>query len=394
MLLSACIITKNEASNIKSCLESIKDIADEIIILDAFSTDATLEIAKKYTANIYTKEWIHDFSYARNFTISKAKGEWILIIDADEVFTYDSHFASNLTATKTDAFSITRKEIYRQHHDLKQVQFPVHIIRLFRRRTNATFRYPIHERLDDYFIENAIPVSINRHCHLDHHISSNIGFVQSKQKKYLAQIKHYLEKQPTDDWLRYQKIKTLKYFKQHSKALQLIDTFKTKNYKISVATRVIESQIHAENGALDNAIRILKNIPKARNSSIVQMLLGDFYFKKKKFFSALRHYLKLKTSTKTIDFENAMYIVSYCEKKDKVYKIASVLYALKLYFCCILFLNLHKKHLQADSLLLYAFIFLKKDNIPQALLYIKKARVHDPHWKKLIALEKKYDQTI
>ncbi|WP_430412223.1 glycosyltransferase family 2 protein [Kordia sp.] len=281
MFLSACIITKNEASNIKSCLESVKDIADEIIILDAFSTDTTLEIAKKYTSKIYVKEWIHDFSFSRNFTISKATGEWILIIDADETFQYDVDFISNLKAAKTDAFSIIRKEIYKQHHDLKQVQFPVNIIRLFKRETQAKFRYPIHERLDDFFIENNIPIAINHNCYLNHHISANVTFVQSKQKKYLAQIDEYLQKHPTDDWLIYQKIKTLKYFKQHSQALQLINAFKTKHYKISVATQVIKSQIYIENGTLDKAIHVLKNLPKARNSTIVRMLLGDIYFKKK-----------------------------------------------------------------------------------------------------------------
>ena len=64
--LSLCMITKNEEKNISRCLDSIKDIVDEIIIVDTGSTDKTIEIAKSYGANIYHYEWNKDFSKARN----------------------------------------------------------------------------------------------------------------------------------------------------------------------------------------------------------------------------------------------------------------------------------------------------------------------------------------
>lgn len=387
MFLSVCIITKNEESNIKSCLDSVKEIADEIIILDSFSTDNTVNIAKNYTSKIYFKKWVDDYSYSRNYTISKAKGEWILIIDADEKFIYQHNFIRKLKSTKTEAFSIIRKEIYRQHHDLKQVKYPVNIIRLFKRETNAKFKYPIHERLDDFFKEKEICISLNKYCYLEHNISIDIEYVSLKQKKYLELIDKYLQKEPTDDWLTYQKIKTLKYFKKNNEALQIIQTFKSSDTKIKIATAIILSQIYIENEKLDDAIGVLEELPKSKNNSIKNMLLGDIYFKKKEYQKALKYYIKLKTSSSTLNFEHAMYIMSYCEKKDKIYKIASVLYALKLYVLCIIFLDLNKKNLQADSILLYVFVFLKKDNIKQALAYLKKARDKDSHWKKLIELE-------
>jgi glycosyltransferase involved in cell wall biosynthesis len=387
LFLSVCIITKNEESNIKSCLDSIKEIADEIIILDSFSTDNTISIAKEYTSKIYTKKWIDDYSFSRNFTISKAKGEWILIIDADEKFTYEPNFISKLKATKTTAFSIIRKEIYRQHHDLKLVKYPVTIIRLFKRETNATFQYPIHERLDDYFYKEGIPVALNQNCYLEHNISLQIEHVNSKQNKYLELIDRYLKKHPNDEWLTYQKIKTLKYFKKNEQVLDIAKIFKASNIKINIATNIIVAQLYIESGKLDEATKVIRSLPKSKNNTIATMLLGDIYFKQKKYRLALKYYIKLKTSSKSINFKQAMYIVSYCEKEDKIYKIASVLYALKLYFLCILFLDLNKKYLQADSLLLYALIFLKKDNKKQALEFIQKARNKDPYWKKLINLE-------
>lgn len=82
--LSLCMITKDEEKNIRTCLESVKDYVDEIIIVDTGSTDKTIEIAKEYTDKIYTHKWSFDFSEARNKSLEKATKDWILVLDADE----------------------------------------------------------------------------------------------------------------------------------------------------------------------------------------------------------------------------------------------------------------------------------------------------------------------
>jgi glycosyltransferase involved in cell wall biosynthesis len=387
LVVSVCIITKNEASNLKTCLDSVCDIADEIIILDAFSTDATVEIAQQYTSNIFQREWTDDFSHARNFTLEKATGDWILVIDADEVFRFTKNFKATLQSATASAFAIIRKEIYRQAHDRKRVQYPVSIIRLFKRTTNARFRYPIHERLDDFFQENNLDVSIQQECYLEHHISIDFDAVNTKQEKYLQCIVNFLATHPQDEWLTYQRIKTLQYFKRHDQALQVITQFQPKTLKIKVATVCIESQIYSAQGNFEKAIQVLKRLPKFSKHTIVMLLLGDLYFSQKKYVTALKYYIQLKTTAKSIRFPEAMYISTYCEKTDKVYKIASVLYSLKLYVACLLYLDAHAKYLQADSLLLYAFIFLKKGDKAKALTYIQKARSKDHLWKKLLELE-------
>jgi len=85
MTLSVCLITKDNEKTIRGCLESIKPIADEIIIADTGSTDKTREIASSFNAKIFSYPWDNNFSNAKNFAISKASGKWILAIDADEV---------------------------------------------------------------------------------------------------------------------------------------------------------------------------------------------------------------------------------------------------------------------------------------------------------------------
>lgn len=84
MTISLCMIVKNEEKVLRRCLDSIKDLMDEIIIVDTGSDDRTKEIAAEYTEHIYDFEWVNDFSAARNFAFSKASCDYIYSADADE----------------------------------------------------------------------------------------------------------------------------------------------------------------------------------------------------------------------------------------------------------------------------------------------------------------------
>lgn len=88
MKLSICMMVKDEEKNLERCLESLRTLLKysdiELIVIDTGSQDKTVEIAKRYTEKIFFHQWNNDFSDMRNKTISYAKGEWILIIDADE----------------------------------------------------------------------------------------------------------------------------------------------------------------------------------------------------------------------------------------------------------------------------------------------------------------------
>lgn len=88
-MISICIITKNEEKNIGRCLESIKHLGQEIVVLDTGSTDATKEIAKRYTTSVYDFCWQDDFSEARNECARKATKDYILFMDSDEFIDND-----------------------------------------------------------------------------------------------------------------------------------------------------------------------------------------------------------------------------------------------------------------------------------------------------------------
>ena len=82
--LSVCMIVKNEERFLGQCLASVKDIADELIVIDTGSTDRTVEIAREHGAQVGYFEWCNDFAAARNASIAPATGDWILFLDADE----------------------------------------------------------------------------------------------------------------------------------------------------------------------------------------------------------------------------------------------------------------------------------------------------------------------
>ena len=82
--ISLCMIVRNEERFIGQCLGSVKDFVDEMIVVDTGSTDRTAEIAHQFGATVLDHAWTGDFSEARNYSISKASRDWILILDADE----------------------------------------------------------------------------------------------------------------------------------------------------------------------------------------------------------------------------------------------------------------------------------------------------------------------
>ena len=84
MKISTVINTYNEEKNIGRCLESVKDFSGEIILVDMHSTDRTVEIAKKFKVKIFFHDYTRFVEPARNFALSKATGDWIFLIDADE----------------------------------------------------------------------------------------------------------------------------------------------------------------------------------------------------------------------------------------------------------------------------------------------------------------------
>lgn len=141
--LSVILITKNEENFLDQCLSSVKDIADQIVVVDTGSTDATVEIARRHDAEIHHFAWNDDFSAARNESLLHARGDWVLFIDADEELLELGRDALVEAMKQTDALAwrLPIVDVGREH--LSQSFVP----RLFRNAPGLFFVGRIHEQV-------------------------------------------------------------------------------------------------------------------------------------------------------------------------------------------------------------------------------------------------------
>ncbi|AWI03302.1 tetratricopeptide repeat-containing glycosyltransferase family 2 protein [Clostridium drakei] len=109
--ISLCMIVKDEKQNLSRCLESVKDIVDEMIIVDIGSTDNTVEIAKSYGAKAYCLQWCNNFSVAMNESLKYATKDWILIMNADDEFCKEDKEKFKMLITNLDETTVYLFEI-------------------------------------------------------------------------------------------------------------------------------------------------------------------------------------------------------------------------------------------------------------------------------------------
>lgn len=165
MGISCCMIVKDEEKYIADALNSIKDLVNEIIVVDTGSRDKTKETARKFTDKIFDFKWNDNFSDARNFSLRKANEDWILVLDADEVIAKEDHDKTK-DFIKSDKFFGYAMEQISYLNDSSIYGFtPVlekndyskdfagyiscNIVRLFRNMKEIFFEGAVHESVDN-----------------------------------------------------------------------------------------------------------------------------------------------------------------------------------------------------------------------------------------------------
>jgi len=149
--LSVALATYNEERCLKDCLISIKDIADEIVVVDGSSTDKTVEIAKSFGAKVIVTDNKPIFHINKQMAIDECQGEWILQLDADEQVTRE--LASEIKATVAnsqiakDVYWIKRKKMFLGQWIKKGGQYPDPVIRLFKKGKAYLPCKSVHEQM-------------------------------------------------------------------------------------------------------------------------------------------------------------------------------------------------------------------------------------------------------
>ncbi len=149
MKISACIATFNEENNIERCLSSIKNLVDEIIIVDGGSTDRTVEIVKKFKVVLIKTNNPLIFHINKNKAIDEAKGEWILQLDADEVVTRElaREIKSKVTQNnEINGYWIPRLNFFLKRFLTKGGQYPDYTLRFYKNGKGRLPAKDVHEQ--------------------------------------------------------------------------------------------------------------------------------------------------------------------------------------------------------------------------------------------------------
>jgi len=153
------MIVRDEQDVLERRLADVKDFVDEIIIVDTGSEDRTVEIARRYTRKIYHFKWCDDFSKARNYSVSKATSDWIIILDADEVVPIKSLrlIKKLIKNIKVDIYGVVIKNLQFSEGNLlnrglnmlglSKLCKDSYVFRLFKNLPDIRFRYRVHESI-------------------------------------------------------------------------------------------------------------------------------------------------------------------------------------------------------------------------------------------------------
>lgn len=250
--ISLCMIVKDEERYIERCFRSVQGIVNEIIVVDTGSTDATIEIAKKYDAKVFDFVWNDDFSAARNFSLEKATGEYILVLDADEYIDPNSNIQESLELGKD--YYINRIKNYSSELNVRYHE----AVRLFKNNRGLKYFGKIHEHLNiqeqDYnFTYSSV---------LIHHVGYMGEVVKAKNKidRNLKLLLDETKKNPTG----YNFFNLAKQYKQMKEINKALDYFK-KSYNLSKTNIYLKELLYHMGDCLrmlkryDDAIHLLRD---------------------------------------------------------------------------------------------------------------------------------------
>jgi glycosyltransferase involved in cell wall biosynthesis len=200
MKITLCMIVKNEEENIKRCLTSAFNIVDDAIIVDTGSTDATKDIIKSFGEKVKLIEhkWRDDFSEARNLSLQSAKGNWILVLDADEeILGCKEQLFKEIAHTKEEAFNIRGINKVDKNSGLNSFFYN----RLFKNKGYKYYR-AVHEQLN--IDENKVGVLDEKILKIIHYGYSEENFIKrDKTNRNLKILISEYNKNPEDSFICY-----------------------------------------------------------------------------------------------------------------------------------------------------------------------------------------------
>lgn len=207
--ISFCLIVKNEEKHIERCLNSISNIASEIIVVDTGSNDRTIELARKYTDKIFFFNWNNNFSDARNYAISLAKKPYIFSIDADEELKNpDAVIDALLNSNPTIGGWLVNNISFAARKGSGFDTFATKLLRIFRNNPGIKFEGIVHEQIHESILQNNFQIADTEVILLHYGYSLSPEEMHKKQIRNLNLLLEAIKYEPTNPYLHFQIAKT------------------------------------------------------------------------------------------------------------------------------------------------------------------------------------------
>jgi glycosyltransferase involved in cell wall biosynthesis len=287
--VSLCMIVKNEEEVLHQCLNSVKEICDEMIIVDTGSTDKTKEIAKQYTEKVFDFKWIDDFSAARNFSFSHATQDYILWLDADDILlTEDQEKLKILKNNLDDSIDAVSMFYNIAFDEDGNPTFSYRRNRLVKRENHFEWVGPVHEYLDvrGHIFPADIAITHRKTDKKNHSIQSDRNL-----KIYEKRLEKGEKFTPRDLFYFANELKDHAQF--HKSTIYYQEFLATKKGWVEDEIRacINMAECYRNLGNLEKvkeslAMSIIYDVPRPE----VSCLLGDFYKNKRNYKKAITWY--------------------------------------------------------------------------------------------------------
>jgi glycosyltransferase involved in cell wall biosynthesis len=195
--LSLCMIVRNEERTLPRCLDAVRSLCAELVIVDTGSTDMTPEIASGYGAKVSHFDFTFvDFAAARNHGLKQANGEWILVLDADEILQSESlPVIEELLSRNENAGYYLRRV---NHHGNSEKTTTDYAVRLFPNRSDYRYRGRVHETIDASILAAGGRL-VRTAIRIDHDFACDPETRRAKNLRYLDILNEEIADHPSDD---------------------------------------------------------------------------------------------------------------------------------------------------------------------------------------------------
>lgn len=296
MKISACMIAKNEEDNLAQCIKSYQGVVSEIIVVDTGSTDGTVQLAESLGAKVFHFEWENDFAKAKNYALSKATGDWIIFLDADEYFDLEKSIKIPEIIRKYGKKStkLIGCKMINIDEDSNEIIATLIQTRIFKNEKTIYYTSSIHERLHSDE-KNVKAVYIPKNELVIYHTGYSRNKISDKAERNLSILLKEKESNPADSSIDFFLCDTYVSLNNYEQCIFYGKAYlKNRINMIGLNSKVYQNIIASmiklgENwDTIDDILQ--KALSEFPNHPMFHMFLSEKYYASKRYQEALKSY--------------------------------------------------------------------------------------------------------